>query len=218
MLIICFCMINLIKPVDKKMSNPEPIKSYSSNTPPKQATVSIKQHSVPHKRNKKPQPVIKGACIGDPSSSDEEQLEKRPQIITPLKNPVVIGEDDSEYQESKKFTVSHQQKKEDKVVIGDESDEEDSQNQNIDKTKEKHILEVAQKETNAGYEDKLAQIYADKKVRNELKLKEREERLKKYEEERKTKNFKKLADSDDSEDEHQEIGNNNSYLSNFIIL
>ena len=171
---------------------------------------SVNENVSFKKRSSKIQPVIRGAWIGDPSSSEDE-AEEKPAPKPVRKAPVIIGGNDSPppKKQQQKPVVSPAPKQK-KAVIGDTSSDEDptpkkeSTKKPVITTKKVKIGDVGDDDDESpggDYKDKLSKIYVQKQARHEIILKEKEERLKKYEEEHKNAGGPKLQDSFDSEDE-----------------
>ena len=165
-------------------------------------------------KNKKFLPSKKGFCIGDVSSSEDEGENKQNYKFEDS-GPTIIGGDEPNLSKSSKPKIPTQIQE--NIVIGDESSDEENKNEPFQPTtgsrdieiensdeeeqvKPKIAQPITSTEINDEYRDKLSQIYATKKIRNEEIFKEKEKHLKKFEEEKKTKRFNKLADSDDEEE------------------
>lgn len=149
------------------------------------------------KRTNKPQPVIKGGCIGDPSSSEDEQEPVQKNVFGTVKRAVIIGEDDK--QTVKIVNKPEPRIFETKVVIGDDSSDEE------DNKKTSKPQKFTPKEISPDYIDKLSKLYNDKKMTHEHIIKSREEHLKKYEEEHKDKDVKCKDSSDEDDDKPENL-------------
>jgi hypothetical protein len=127
------------------------------------------------------------------------------------KTPVIIGGDDSPQPKTpQQKPVEKPVPVQKKAVIGDTSSDEESapkkepSKKPVITTKKVKIGDVGEDEgETAGqdYKDKLSKLYVQKQARHQIILQEKEDRLKKYEEDRKNADGPKLQDSSDSEND-----------------
>ncbi|CAI2375538.1 unnamed protein product [Moneuplotes crassus] len=179
-------------------------------------------------RNQQPKISNKAGVIGDSSSDEEEDPNAKfnNRDIFKKNSPVVIGGDEPELpryvNKTKPKVTTHK-----RVVIGDDSSDEDTNkfinNQkpkiatsgvigDIDDSDEEKEKEKMSKIRNSSgglapdpnYADQLSSLYAQKKVIKDQEIEAKERKLKKYYEEKKYKDFTKLADSSDEEDANKE--------------
>jgi hypothetical protein len=151
---------------------------------------------VYRKRINKPQPVIKGNCIGDESSSEDEKEPAKNNRFNAVRGAVIIGGDDRS--SGKIINKPKVMMVQTKAVIGDSSSDEEE-----DGKKQSKIHKFTPNSVSPDINDQLSKLYNDKRAIHEHKIKTREEHLRKYAEEHKEEDVK-LWDSDNGEEDTTE--------------